>query len=129
MRNTKFAYGVVVYTGKETKIFQNLKKTPHKVSNVMKRMNLMLYTVFAFQVAIILLFAGLHNKWATENFATHVETGKTAADASFVKTFLLQLLTYWVAFSHMIPISLYVIIEVLKLGQGNLVNKDMAMYD
>jgi len=29
---------------------------------------------------------------------------------------LIQLLTYWVAYSHMIPISLYVIIEVLKLG-------------
>ncbi len=29
----------------------------------------------------------------------------------------------------MIPISLYVIIEVLKLGQGHLINKDVKMYD
>ena len=29
----------------------------------------------------------------------------------------------------MIPISLYVIIEVLKLGQGTLINKDVAFYD
>jgi len=38
------------------------------------------------------------------------------------------MLTYWVAFSHMIPISLYVIIEVLKLGQGYLINNDVKMY-
>lgn len=29
----------------------------------------------------------------------------------------------------MIPISLYVIIEVLKLSQGMLVNKDVIMFD
>jgi hypothetical protein len=29
----------------------------------------------------------------------------------------------------MIPISLYVIIEMLKLGQGYLINKDVKMYD
>ncbi len=32
----------------ETKIMKNMKKAPYKVSNVMKLMNKMLYTVFAF---------------------------------------------------------------------------------
>jgi phospholipid-transporting ATPase len=41
---------------------------------------------------------------------------------------LIQLLTYWVAYSHMIPISLYVIIEVLKLGQAKLINNDVKMF-
>ncbi len=29
----------------------------------------------------------------------------------------------------MIPISLYVIIEILKLGTASFVNKDLTMYD
>jgi phospholipid-translocating ATPase len=29
----------------------------------------------------------------------------------------------------MIPISLYVIIEILKLGQASYINKDLEMYD
>ena len=29
----------------------------------------------------------------------------------------------------MIPISLYVIIEILKLGQASYINKDVEMYD
>lgn len=39
-----------------------------------------------------------------------------------------QLFTYWVAYSHMIPISLYVIIEMLKLGQSKLINADVKMF-
>lgn len=37
---------------------------------------------------------------------------------------VVQLLTYWVAYSHMIPISLYVMIEVLKLFLGKLIRGD-----
>lgn len=43
--------------------------------------------------------------------------------------FFLQFLTYWVAYSHMIPISLYVIIEFLKLGLAYFVSKDVKIYD
>jgi phospholipid-transporting ATPase len=45
------------------------------------------------------------------------------------KRWFLQFLTYWVAYSHMIPISLYVIIEMLKLGQATLINNDLLMYN
>ena len=44
-------------------------------------------------------------------------------------TWLIQLLTFWVAYSHLIPISLYVIIEMLKLTQAYLIGKDVQMYD
>ena len=40
-----------------------------------------------------------------------------------------SILTFWVAYSHLIPISLNVGIEVLKLTQGALVDKDAKMYD
>lgn len=48
VKNTDYGIGVVVYTGMDTKIMRNLKKAPHKVSNVMKLMNKMLYTIFVF---------------------------------------------------------------------------------
>ena len=44
------------------------------------------------------------------------------------KRWFLQFLTYWVAYSHMIPISLYVLIELLKLGQATLINHDVLMF-
>ena len=42
---------------------------------------------------------------------------------------LVQFLTYWVAYSHMIPISLYVMIEVLKLFLGKLISSDEELWD
>jgi phospholipid-transporting ATPase len=42
--------------------------------------------------------------------------------------FFLQLLTYWVSYSHLIPISLYVSLELLKLALAILINKDSQMY-
>lgn len=48
LRNTEWLYGIVIYTGPESKIMMNAKKPPSKVSNVMRLMNKMLYSVFIF---------------------------------------------------------------------------------
>jgi len=40
-------------------------------------------------------------------------------------SWFINFFTYWVAYSHMIPISLYVMIEVLKLALGSLINRDI----
>ena len=71
LRNTEFIIGVVVYTGMETKIMKNLKKPFHKVSNIMRLMNNMLYSVFAFQFILISVFAGLDLKWIKDNVSQH----------------------------------------------------------
>jgi magnesium-transporting ATPase (P-type) len=71
VRNATSMIGVVVYTGMNTKIMRNLKKQPHKVSNIMKQMNKMLYSVFAFQFILITLFAGLYINWISTNSAPH----------------------------------------------------------
>jgi phospholipid-transporting ATPase len=42
---------------------------------------------------------------------------------------LIKYLTYWVAYSHLIPISLYVVLEMVKLAQANLIGKDVDIYD
>jgi phospholipid-translocating ATPase/phospholipid-transporting ATPase len=42
IRNTEWCIGVGIYTGPDTKIFRNSKNPPHKVSNVMRTMNMML---------------------------------------------------------------------------------------
>ena len=43
--------------------------------------------------------------------------------------FFIKFLTYWVAYSHLIPISLYVVLEMIKIGQAWLIGKDMDIYD
>ena len=48
LKNTHYCYGIAVYVGHSSKIMKNQKKPPRKISNVMKKMNYMLYTVFGF---------------------------------------------------------------------------------
>jgi phospholipid-translocating ATPase len=48
LKNTDWIYGIVVYTGPESKVMLNSKATPSKMSNVLRKMNHMLYSVFAF---------------------------------------------------------------------------------
>ena len=106
----------------------NAKKPPWKISMIMWMMNYMLYTVFLFQFFIICLYATLSTIWRKdkgENY-DYLNLSKSGNSAY---TWFIQLLTYWVAYSHMIPISLYVIIEVLKLILARLIKFDECMID
>jgi phospholipid-transporting ATPase len=51
--------GLVIYVGAETKIMKNAKEPPKKVSAIMNTMNNLLYSVFAFQVTLISIYAGV----------------------------------------------------------------------
>ena len=63
LKNTEYVYGIAIYLGPESKILMNAQKSPRKVSALMKLMNYMLYTVFAFQIVIIVVLSSLSVKW------------------------------------------------------------------
>lgn len=50
----------------------NQKKAPAKVSNLMRLMNKLLYSVFAFQFIIIVIYASLSVVWQKNNKDTHI---------------------------------------------------------
>lgn len=125
LKNTDYVYGVVVYTGHESKVMLNSKEAPSKTSNVLRRMNKMLYTVFAFQALVCLTFAAGSVSWQSQNSDDHsyLEIDDVAGH-----TYIIQTLTFYVAYSHLIPISLYVALEVVKLILAYLIGQDLEMY-
>ena len=80
-----------------------------------------------FQLLLITLYAILSVIWTGNNAQEHNYL-ETSSETGF-GTFIVQLLTYWVAYSHLIPISLYVALEIVKLGQARLIDNDVQMYD
>ena len=90
-------------------------------------MNYMLYTVFGFQFVLISVYASLSLIWnqGPGNSQAYLNLGGNVTGT----TWILNLLTFQVAYSHLIPISLYVIIELLKLSQAYIIGKDVSMYD
>jgi phospholipid-transporting ATPase len=127
LRNTEYCVGLVVYVGPESKIMMNAKKPPKKVSFIMQQMNYMLYTVFGFQFMLIIAYASVSLQWNTDyaRKSTYLNLDSNVTGL----TWFYNLLTFWVAYSHLIPISLYVIIEMLKLSQAYLIGRDVQMYD
>ena len=89
-------------------------------------MNKLLYSVFAFQFLIICLWATLSMFWMKNNRDNHIYLD-IQGDLGAMRWFS-QFFTYQVAYSHMIPISLYVIIEMLKLIQAKMINNDVKMF-
>lgn len=71
LRNTPYATGVVIYVGPESKIMKNMKKAPTKVSNMMKKMNYMLYSVFLMQIALILIYSIAGVIWDSAESTKH----------------------------------------------------------
>jgi magnesium-transporting ATPase (P-type) len=127
LRNIDYCVGLVIYVGAESKIMKNAKKPPKKVSAIMTMMNYMLYSVFAFQLLLIGTYAGISVSW-TNNEGQVAKYLNLPGGAGGLTAFY-SVLTFWVAYSHLIPISLNVAIEVLKLTQGALVGRDAKMYD
>ena len=116
-----------MYIGPESKIMLNSKKSPKKVSAMMKMSNIMLYSIFAFQLILNLLFAALSVIWQNNHADTHVYANIDIGNKSGIERYLTLYLTYLVLYSHLIPISLYVIIEMLKLILAQIVNIDPNM--
>lgn len=125
LKNTDWVYGCAVYTGEDSKIVMNSKKPPTKISNIQKQMNHILISVFLLQIAICFIYAGIGQDWLENNEdAEYIDLPKI--DGS---SFILKVLTYWINYSHMIPISLYVALEIIKLLLANFIKNDIQMYN
>ncbi|XP_026721716.1 phospholipid-transporting ATPase IC isoform X1 [Athene cunicularia] len=127
IRNTDFCHGVVIFAGADTKIMKNSGKTRFKRTKIDSLMNYMVYTIF---VVLILLSAGLaigHTYWEQQigNLSWYLYD---AADFSPPYRGFLNFWGYIIVLNTMVPISLYVSVEVIRLGQSYFINWDLQMY-
>ena len=52
LKNTEWVLGVVVYTGKDTKLMMNSQKSRTKQSNVEKRLNWIIFRILCIQLTL-----------------------------------------------------------------------------
>jgi len=127
MRNTPWAIGVVIYSGHESKAMLNSASagvTPSKKTNIEKRMNTMVLIVFICQIVLVagatIGYAYLDSQGA---FGVWYTSG-----LSNMSSFL-QALTFFILLNTIIPVSLWVSLEVLKFLQALMIQADKAMKD
>ena len=131
LRNTDFIIGLIIYVGKNTKIMKNSKQPKIKFSNIFIKMNYILYTVFIFEILICIVFSLLNIYW--QKYVgikkSYLDLKFSALKNSFISEFIRGFLVFLVSYSQMMPISLYVGLEFVKMIQGFLIYYDAEIYD
>ncbi|PRP86622.1 hypothetical protein PROFUN_05101 [Planoprotostelium fungivorum] len=126
LKNTDFAVGMVVFTGRDTKLRQNARDPPTKRSTLEKRMNIGLMSLFVLLFITCIICSSFSVAYMEEKYWYLSLEGVTARDKTVA--FFKNMASYCILYSYMIPISLYVCMEVVKLCQTFLLEHDINMY-
>ena len=118
LRKSQWAVGVVVYTGMQTKLKMNDEETPPKTTQVEHLMNKMIVLILKVQSCLVVLFGALSFIWQIKNQdeELYLVTGSEVGWFAAVKAWC----TYMLLLSPMIPISLYVTLEIVRVWQWSL---------
>ncbi|PSN42332.1 putative phospholipid-transporting ATPase IM [Blattella germanica] len=106
LRNTQWCYGVVIFAGKDTKLMQNSGKTKFKRTSIDRLLNF--------------IIIGVYLPWDTL-VPTEPLSGATVIA-------LLVFFSYAIVLNTVVPISLYVSVEVIRFAQSFLINWDEKMH-
>lgn len=123
LRNTEAAYGMVIYTGEECKIRMNATKNPRiKAPALQTRANKVVIIVVIFVLCLAIFNTCAYRIWSdtTEDESWYLSNAGVA--------FFPILASFIIMFNTLIPLSLYVGMEIVKLAQIFFMN-DIDMYD
>lgn len=123
IRNTPEVLAMVIYTGEECKIRMNATKNPRiKAPSLQAAVNRVVIITVLFVLALAIFNTVAYQIWrdSTEDKSWYL------VDASV--GFFPILASFIILFNTMIPLSLYVSLEIVKLFQMILMN-DIEMYD
>lgn len=126
IKNTEYVYGLAVYTGKETKMALNQKEKTYKFSTIEKKMNVYLLFYLLLLLLIASIYTGLKFQWDA------TESGKASylipiAEVNAMEV-VVNLLSFLILFNYIIPISLYVTIELQKFCGAQFFSWDLGLY-
>ncbi|XP_027499239.1 probable phospholipid-transporting ATPase VB isoform X1 [Corapipo altera] len=131
IRNTEVAVGIVIYAGHETKAMLNNNGPRYKRSRIERRMNVDIFLCVGLLFVMCLVGAVGHGIW-TGTFLEHPPYDVPDEYGNFLSPALAgfyTFLTMIILLQTLIPISLYVSIELVKLGQVFLIHNDIDLYD
>lgn len=127
LKNTDYIYGVVVFTGEHTKLRQNAtSRAKVKSPAIQRTINKFVVAILIFILLISAACLGFYHDFRSRNierlwYVYHTNGHNPLNIAIFASFFIL--------FNAMMPISLYVTLEMAKLVQAYLIGCDLEMFD
>jgi phospholipid-transporting ATPase len=136
LRNTEWVLGCLIYAGHDTKVMQNAMAPPSKRTNIERRLDrivsLMLLVLSAMCISGSVIM-GLRTKALLPRM-WYLAPDDHTSNRSYDPTRSPQIgvyagITQFILYSYLIPISLYVSIEMVKVSQSMyFINFDLRMY-
>ena len=127
LRNTPWIHGIVVFTGHETKLMRNATATPIKRTAVERQLNLQIVMLVAI-LLVLSIISTIGDLITRSSKKAELKYLFNNLDTPDVVQFFSDLATYWVLYSNLVPISLFVTVEIVKYYHAFLINSDLDIY-
>ncbi|NXJ05983.1 AT10D ATPase, partial [Odontophorus gujanensis] len=130
VRNTEAVVGIVVYAGHETKAMLNNSGPHYKRSKLERKVNSDILWCVLLLILMCLTGAIGHGIWLSR-YSEIPFFNIPEADGKLISSMLAGFNMFWtmiILLQVLIPISLYVSIEIVKLGQIYLIQNDIDFY-
>ncbi|KAI0802844.1 hypothetical protein GGR55DRAFT_664175 [Xylaria sp. FL0064] len=124
IRNTSCVIGLVINTGEECKIRMNANQHPDAKKPALEAMANKIVLTLVFYV--IVLTAGCSAGYVMWRAATERKSWYIADATVTLKQIIIG---YAIQYNNIVPLSLYVTLELTRIGQLLLLNGDIEMYD
>uniref|UniRef100_A0A183BHR8 P-type phospholipid transporter n=1 Tax=Globodera pallida TaxID=36090 RepID=A0A183BHR8_GLOPA len=153
LRNTRWCYGLVVFAGKDTKLMQNSGHATIKRTSLDRFLNLLILGIVLFLLAMCLICTLMSGLWehvtgrlfrvylpwdmfvvSTKRVLSMPSNGEdddpnSVGPSKALIIAALQFFSYLILLNTVVPISLYISVEMIRLAHSKFINNDIKMYD
>ncbi|SCU87370.1 LAFA_0E06326g1_1 [Lachancea sp. 'fantastica'] len=129
LRNTKWAMGMVIFTGADSKIMLNSGITPTKKPRIARELNFSVVMNFVL-LFVMCIASGIVNGvyYRSKNVSRDFFEFGTVAGSPAAN----GVLSFWVAlilYQSLVPISLYITLEIIRTAQAAFIYGDVLLYN
>uniref|UniRef100_A0A671X7B9 Phospholipid-transporting ATPase n=1 Tax=Sparus aurata TaxID=8175 RepID=A0A671X7B9_SPAAU len=128
LRNTEWCFGLVLFGGPETKLMQNCGKTTFKRTSIDRLMNFLVICIFAFLAFMCIILAIGNYCWELNQGSQFIVFLPRQDDNAAGFSAFLTFWSYVIILNTVVPISLYVSVEIIRLGNSFYIEWDRKMY-
>lgn len=129
LRNTEWILGLVINTGRDTKLMQNVKPRPRKNSRLERSTNKHFFVSLGLQICIVTALTIRSSQYCDRLFGSSFAWYLYADENCSPRNKFLRFFTFFATFSSFIPISLYVSMEIVRGIQMYFIERDLRMKD
>ncbi|KAH7477187.1 Phospholipid-transporting ATPase IB [Phytophthora ramorum] len=126
VRGCAYIYGIVIFTGSETKLMQNARSTPSKQSNVYRMVNRCIMLIFLTQFVLCIISTICNTIWM-DKYETNLWYFSSAIARTSSASNLVSFFTFLILYNNLVPISLYVSLDMVKVIQAKYISSDPEM--